>query len=117
MSNQTIEGENYQVSNDLETKTVYFKGSLRLGGMKEYEPIVNMLDNMLKEDNSLVTLNLRELEFLNSSGISMLSKFVLNVRKKKTIQIEIKGSDKIPWQGKSLKNLQRLMPGLKLELE
>lgn len=26
------------------------------------------------------------------------------------------GSDKIPWQAKSLKNLQRLMPSLKLEL-
>ncbi|MFP4103398.1 slr1659 superfamily regulator [Coleofasciculus sp.] len=117
MKKQNVQGENYQVIGDIETATVYFEGSLRLGGMKEYEPIIKILDEMIQQDHSLITLNLRELEFLNSSGISMLSKFVLNVRKKKTIQIEIKGSDKIPWQGKSLKNLQRLMPGLKLELE
>jgi hypothetical protein len=28
----------------------------------------------------------------------------------------VMGSEKIPWQAKSLKNLQRLMPSLKLEL-
>jgi len=117
MEKQNVKGENYQVIGDPETATVYFEGSLRLGGMKEYEPIIKILNEMIQQDPSLITLNLRELEFLNSSGISMLSKFVLNVRKKKTTQIEIKGSDKIPWQGKSLKNLQRLMPGLKLELE
>jgi len=32
-----------------------------------------------------ITLNLRQLEFLNSSGISMLSKFVIKVRQKKML--------------------------------
>ena len=57
------------------------------------------------------------LEFLNSSGISILSKFVISVRKKKNISITVKGSNSIPCQGKYLKNLQRLMPNLKLEFE
>jgi len=42
---------------------------------------------------------------------------VIKVRQQKNIQIAVKGSNRIPWQGKSLKNLQRLMPSLQLELE
>jgi hypothetical protein len=47
----------------------------------------------------------------------MLSKFVISVRKKKTIQLLVLGSNDIPWQQKSLKNLEKLLPTLKLELE
>lgn len=45
----------------------------------------------------------------------MLSKFVINIRKKNSTKIIVQGSAAIPWQGKSLKNLQRLMPSLILE--
>ena len=117
MENQEIKGENYRVGYEPETTTVKFEGSLRLGGMAEYAPIVNLLEEVTAQQPTKITLNLQELEFLNSSGISMLSKFVIGARKKKIIQIVVKGSNSIPWQGKSLKNLQRLMPSLKLELE
>jgi hypothetical protein len=46
----------------------------------------------------------------------MLSKFIIEVRKKAGVQMAVQGSQGIAWQGKSLKNLQRLMPGLQLEL-
>lgn len=117
MANQEIKGENYSVDYEPETTTVNFQGSLRLSGMPEYAPIVNLLEQVSAQQPATITLNLQGLEFLNSSGISMLSKFVIGARKKKTIQIVVKGSHGIPWQGKSLKNLQRLMPNLKLELE
>jgi hypothetical protein len=42
---------------------------------------------------------------------------VIKVRQKGTIQMVVKGSKSIPWQAKSLKNLQRLMPSLQLELQ
>jgi hypothetical protein len=64
-----------------------------------------------------MTLDLRNLAFVNSSGISMLSKFVLSMRKKKGVQLVVLGSNDMPWQGKSLKNLEKLLPGLKLEIE
>jgi hypothetical protein len=60
---------------------------------------------------------LRNLVFVNSSGISMLSKFVLSMRKKTGVQLVVLGSNDMPWQGKSLKNLEKLLPGLKLEIE
>ena len=47
----------------------------------------------------------------------MLSKFVIKVRQKKNVTILVIGSQGIPWQGKSLTNLQRLMPNLTLEWE
>jgi hypothetical protein len=41
---------------------------------------------------------------------------VIKVRQQGNIQMVLQGSKNIPWQGKSLKNLQRLMPSLQLEL-
>lgn len=96
---------------------VICQGSLRLNGTEEYAPIVQLLNELADQEPPMITLNLRELEFLNSSGINVLSKFVIQVRQKGTIQMVVQGSKAIPWQGKSLKNLQRLMPALQLELE
>ncbi|MDJ0583115.1 hypothetical protein [Crocosphaera sp.] len=112
-----VKGENYSVIYDNETITINFQGSLRLGGSEEYAPIVKLLNQVVDMEPEIITLDLKTLKFLNSSGISMLSKFVISVRKKKNISIRVKWSDDIPWQGKSLKNLQRLMPSLKLEFE
>ena len=66
---------------------------------------------------TLLTLDLRALAFLNSSGINTLSKFVLQVRKHNVSQIVIRGSNQFPWQEKSLKNFQRLLPALQLEMQ
>lgn len=112
-----ITTEGCTIDYDSETVSVSFKGSLRLGGMEEYQPIVDLLNEVAKEDKPIITLDLKGLEFLNSSGISMLSKFVINIRKKGNIAIVVKGSKDIAWQDKSLKNLQRLMPALTLEFE
>ncbi|MEL0588976.1 MAG: hypothetical protein U1O81_07445 [Planktothrix rubescens PR223] len=73
--------------------------------------------NLQKENLSLITINLQELEFLNSSGINMLSKFVIEVRNKKETKLKVLASKKISWQGKSLKNLTKLMPSLELNIE
>jgi len=114
-----IKTKDYHVWYDEGITTVFCKGFLRLDGMEEYQPIMDLLidaiDLQVKEQQALTTLNLRELEFLNSSGISMLSMFVVKVREKGNIQLLLQGSGEILWQTKSLKNLQRLMPSIKLE--
>jgi len=110
-----IKTDDYCVLYDADAKTVACEGSLRLSGMAEYEPISQLLNTISELDLDSVVLDLKNLEFLNSSGISMLSKFVIKVRHKKTVQMIVRGSKSIPWQGKSLKNLQRLMPSLNLE--
>lgn len=117
MTTQEIKGDDYTVLFDADATTVNFKGELSLGGPKEYEPIAKLLNDVAETNPSTMTINLRDLMFLNSSGISMLSKFVLSLRKKKETQLVVLGSNDLPWQGKSLKNLERLLPGLKLEVE
>ena len=107
--------QDYSIWYEPESATVYFRGYLRLTGIQEYEPIMDLLLDALKRSPSL-NLNLRELEFLNSSGISMLSMFVVKVRSQGDVQLVLQGSNKILWQTKSLRNLQRLMPSLQLEL-
>lgn len=111
-----ISNQDYTVRNNEETETVFFEGSLRLGGPEEYKPIADLLKDVGDRlENEQITINLQKLEFLNSSGISMLSKFTIWVRQKKTLKLEIIGSNKIPWQLKSLKNLKRLMPSVDLK--
>ncbi len=113
---EAIQGENYQVHYEPTTTTVKFSGSLRLSSMSEYAPIVELLNEVAASAPPTIVLDLQQLEFLNSSGISMLSKFAIAMRKQQTSSIVVKGSTSIPWQGKSLKNLQRLMPNLSLEI-
>lgn len=110
-----VKGDDYRVWYIPESTSIYCQGSLRLAGTEEYAPIVNILDSVIEEFPQNITLNLCQLEFLNSSGINVLSKFVIRVRQKENIKIIVQGFENIPWQGKSLKNLQRLMPSLKLE--
>ncbi|MEG4206708.1 hypothetical protein QUA20_22635 [Microcoleus sp. Pol7_A1] len=117
MSIQEIKGEDYNIQYDGESVTVIFQGELSLGGPAEYAPIVELLDEVANPEPPTITLNLKKLEFVNSSGISMLSKFVISVRKKKTIKLLVLGSNDVPWQQKSLRNLEKLLPTLKLELE
>ena len=109
-----IQDENYKICFDAAAQAVEFHGSLRLNGMAEYAPIFELL-NQASANASPLTLDLRKLEFLNSSGIAMLSKFVIGVRNGE-VKLNVLGSSAIPWQGKSLTNLKRLMPGLTLEI-
>lgn len=110
-----IKTEDYQARYEPTAGRVEIFGILRLNGLPEYQPIMDLLLQAV-EENSTVTVDLSKLEFLNSSGISMLSMFVVKVRGKGSIALTIQGSSQIFWQTKSLKNLQRLMPSLTLNI-
>lgn len=113
---QEIQTADYSVSLDAQSNTVQFSGELALSNPGEYDPINSLLSELADQEPDVLTLDLRKLDFVNSSGISMLSKFVLGMRKKKGTQVVVLGSEDIAWQGKSLRNLEKLLPGLKLEL-
>jgi hypothetical protein len=116
MENKTVTGEDYLVELNEENHTIKFIGELSLAGPQEYSLIKDLLELSTKNEPKNITIDLQELSFLNSSGISMLSKFVIGLRKYKLLQLIILGSEQIPWQKKSLKNLQKFLPGLKLEI-
>ncbi len=108
--------EEYSIKYDVETATIYWQGILRLTP-KEYKPISHLLNQVVAQPTPRITLHLRELNMINSFGISVIGQFVRAVANKKTIQLIIQGNEDIVWQTKSLKNFQRLMPQLQLEWE
>ena len=105
----------YQVRYDPAASTVSCHGSFRLAG-EEYKAILDLMLAAADAAPPLLTLDVRDLQFLNSSGINTLSKLILHVRNKKVSGVLVQGSKQFPWQEKSLINLQRLLPALKLEI-
>ncbi|MFG3816172.1 MAG: hypothetical protein BJG00_002110 [Limnothrix sp. CACIAM 69d] len=105
----------YSIQYDPATATILCRGSLRLDGLEAYRPVLDILEAAAEESEQII-VDLQELEFLNSSGISMLSMFVVRLRQRGTAKLTFKGSANIVWQTRSLKNLQRLMPSIELVL-
>jgi hypothetical protein len=113
---KNINGESFEVRLEEDGSTVFFKGALRLSGAEDYAPILEMLKETLIDPTEPIVLDLRELDFLNSSGITMFSRFVIEARDRAGVDLRVLASAAIPWHARSLKNLQRLMPSLNINL-
>ena len=111
-----IVNDNYAVHYNSETKTVLCSGSFRLTG-SEYAAITEILNTAADAKPDVLNVDLTELQFLNSSGINTLSKFIIRLRKHKASQVNVKGNSQFAWQKKSLANFQKLLPGLTLEFD
>ncbi|MBY5957180.1 hypothetical protein KUV50_03470 [Membranicola marinus] len=93
--------------NESESKMV-FEGSMRLANMKEYDVVSSFLRKSIDDTDDPVVLDLRLLQFLNSSGITTLSLFILSCKKAGKPQIKVLGSESISWQQKSISNFKKL---------
>lgn len=111
-----IKGGNYRVWYTPDETAVYFEGILRLAGEVEYGPIEELLDKVLSQNPPQITLDLRSLNFLNSSGINVLYKFAIATRKKGEVKLICRASKSIPWQGRSLPNLKKYNENFELIL-
>ena len=113
---KTIKGESFGIQLEDGDSTVVFKGALRLSGMEDYAPILDLLKSTLAGPARPIVIDVRELDFLNSSGITMFSRFVIEARDRVGINLRFLASESIHWHARSLKNLQRLMPALIIQL-
>ncbi len=113
-----ITGDEYKAIYIQEEQKIKLSGELRLRDTQEYSEIANLLQSAFDESDSGITLDLTELNFLNSSGVSTISKFVLYARKQAASSKKIKclGSNQIFWQKKTLTNFVRIWSDLELEL-
>jgi hypothetical protein len=93
---------------------IHYEGTLRLSGTDAYQDILALMQTVLAQKPPMITLDLTQLEFLNSSGINLLAKFTIELRKQPEVEVKVLGSTRIPWQSKSLPNLQKLHKGVEL---
>jgi len=99
---------------DEATNTLYYEGVLRLSG-EEYQPMMDFLNKILDTHPTCLTIDMQKLEFLNSSGITTLARYLLNVTKNHQIPLCIHTSSQHRWQEKSVAIFQKILPKLEIK--
>jgi hypothetical protein len=112
-----IKTDDFSVDYHEADNIIKFSGSLRLLNLLEYEPVKRLLLDAHERASSALILDFRELKFLNSSGITAVSTFVIAARKQKKLSLRILGSKDISWQDKSLQNLNKLWSEVVINME
>jgi hypothetical protein len=98
---------------DLSPATAILRGVMRLESVEAYDRVLAPMRTAL-EAASTYTLDLRELVFLNSSGIRALGELVLWARDAGR-QLAIIAASAIPWQRKTFASLSKLHAALTVE--
>ncbi len=112
-----ISEERYRIVYDSESATITCEGLWRFSKKDEYDTIIELLNTVADQTPEIITLDLRSLLFLNSSGRNTLSRFIIRVRKLQKSHLVILATYKIQWQERVLTKLFRLMPSLELKFE
>jgi hypothetical protein len=117
MSIEQIQGDEYAVEYDPGAHAVRMSGTVRLQTTDDYAPITALLQRAHDEAaGGALSLDFRQLQFLNSSGISTISRFVISARKQDRVSLSVLGNRDVYWQQKSLGNLQKLWPRVQIEI-
>lgn len=112
-----VKGQDYEVTCDPEAAVVTFRGTLELPTIADYKPIVELFNVVVERKPAIITLNLRDLVCVNSSALSTILRFGINVRKKKASQLVVQGNNEYYWQSRSLKNMKRFVQNVKIEFD
>ncbi|EIJ42740.1 hypothetical protein BegalDRAFT_1866 [Beggiatoa alba B18LD] len=112
-----LKAEDYRIESNMFTGTVTFQGKLQLQDSKAYTPILEMLNELAAKDLPKITIDLRALELMNSSGINTLSKFLMLMERKQQTQVVVHGLRDITWQDRMLTNIKRVLPSFQLSLQ
>lgn len=112
-----LQGDNYEIRFEEDRNTIMFEGSLRLWDPTDYSKIKQFMLDVHDLNIPELYLNFVRLDFLNSSGISTLCKFILDAKKMNKLNLHIIGNETILWQKKSFENLVKLWDKITLEFE
>ena len=110
-----VDEEEYTVEHP-DQKTTVLKGTLRLPSPTAYDPLLEEVKQGVETSSEAYTIDITELKFLNSSGLTALARIFLLARQKEK-DINIVCSNDIPWQGKSIGSLQKLWTGISLVMK
>jgi hypothetical protein len=110
-----IAGDRYRIVYDPAASAVAFQGILR---SEDRFPLnKQLIDAVAAKVPKQVTLDVRQLEFLNSSGVVLLFKFIADLHDLIGSQIIIRGSTRYPWQVRWLRDMSKFIPELRLDWE
>ncbi|MCC5813633.1 MAG: hypothetical protein JJT78_02675 [Leptospira sp.] len=110
-----VKTEEYSAYYDPAEKKVVMTGSMRLQNLASYEEIKKVLKTGIENTNDQMTVDIQNLNFMNSSGITTLSLFLIECRNKKYTPVRILGSAKVSWQIKTVLNFKKLWVDLVLD--
>ncbi len=91
-------------------------GVLRLATPGAYERIFNPIHDAMIACKTTYVVDIRGLNFMNSSGITALSRLVLAARKL-DLPLRILGAESIAWQRKTITSLRRLHTLLTVDIQ
>ncbi len=84
MSVELVKGEEYSLEYHGDTRVLLFRGTIRLQASEDYAPMLCLMQlgqAACAATGETLTMDFSHLEFLNSSGINSISKFVISARK------------------------------------
>jgi len=107
-----VSGDKYSVVYNPETATLTCSGVLDLRGKESYKDISALFDTAADRSPSpeRIFLDVRDLEYLNSSGITTIGGFAIRIRNKGGIRLLIQCAKRHSWQSRSMSSLLRLVP-------
>ncbi|TGV79491.1 hypothetical protein EN792_041905, partial [Mesorhizobium sp. M00.F.Ca.ET.149.01.1.1] len=85
-----IKTDDYRVW--IEGSNIFFDGAMRLASSEAGAPVMALANSILASNPSTITLDLKDLHFLNSSGINLLAKFTIEVRKHPDVRLVVRGT-------------------------
>ncbi len=113
-----ISENKYTITYDPDNAILVFSGSLLLNSAKEYEPILQLLkDSADSQEPNKLDIDLHDLSFMNSSGLNMITKFIMyfNEVKQYKLQLSMIINKDVIWQEKLCTNMKKLLNSLNIK--
>lgn len=99
----------YSLDYNENSKTVKISGRIRLPKLKDYDRIKRFLNETADiAGNNSITLDLQDLDNINSSGITILSTFTIGLRKANKPGMEIISNSNYEWQRRTISTFKEL---------
>lgn len=96
-----------------EGRSAKLAGVMRLQSPNAYEEPFEPIHSEIQSPEGQYVLDISNLTFLNSSGVSALARLILLARQHNT-PVSVVCSNDIPWQGKTIPSLQKLYAELEI---
>ncbi len=110
-----ISGEGYTVVYDEANTTVFFRGVLRLQNVEQGQPLLELLNEVAAQNPDIIYSDFTEMQLMNSTGLSILTKFMFTMRDHETTKVILRAMKKHFWQTDLIRGLQRFLPGSELQ--